>query len=60
MEVMYVQVNDVMKALGVSQAKAYLIIRELNDELKAKGYITICGKVSKQYFAEKFYGASFQ
>lgn len=28
----------------------------LNEELKAKGYRTICGKVPTKYFEEKFYG----
>ena len=59
MEVMYMQVKEVMQALGVSQAKAYTIIKELNAELKAKGYITLNGKISKKYFAEKFYGARY-
>ena len=59
MEVMYMQVKEVMQALGVSQAKAYTIIKELNTELKAKGYITLNGRISKKYFAEKFYGARY-
>lgn len=28
----------------------------LNDELKAKGYMTISGRVSRKFFEEKFYG----
>lgn len=35
---------------------AYKIIRGLNEELKEKGYRTICGKVPTKYFEEKFYG----
>lgn len=34
----------------------YKIIRGLNEELRAKGYRTICGKVPTKYFEEKFYG----
>jgi hypothetical protein len=49
-------VEDVMKALDVSQSFAYKMIRQLNAELKQKGYITIAGKVSTKYFNEKFYG----
>ena len=30
-------VRDVMAVLGVSESKAYGIIRQMNDELKAKG-----------------------
>jgi len=49
-------VRDVMAALEVSESKAYNIIKRLNGELAAKGYITIPGKVSKAYFEEKLYG----
>lgn len=49
-------VKDVMAALEVSESKAYGIIKQLNSELSAKGYITIPGKVSKAYFEEKLYG----
>ena len=49
-------VRDVMAALEVSESKAYGIIKQLNSELSAKGYITIPGKVSKAYFEEKVYG----
>ncbi|MFI3171711.1 MAG: DNA-binding protein [Eubacteriales bacterium] len=57
MGIVFIGVEEVMEALGVSKSKGYEIIKTLNNELKAKGFITICGKVSKQYFAEKFYGA---
>lgn len=49
-------VKDVMAALEVSESKAYHVIRQLNEELAAKGYITIPGRVSKAYFEEKLYG----
>ncbi len=52
-EKMYYDVHDVMEAMGVSESKAYGIIKQLNVELKAKGYIVIPGKVSKAYFMEK-------
>lgn len=53
---MYYTANDVMGMLGVSKATAYTIIRELNDELRNKGYLTLQGKVPKVYFQEKWYG----
>lgn len=52
----YVEKQEVMEALGVAETKAFRIIRELNDQLKEKGYITIPGKVSRKYFEEKYYG----
>lgn len=48
--------GDVMEILGVSDGKAYGIIRQLNKELEAKGFHTITGRVSRQYFEESFYG----
>lgn len=51
-----VTAKDVMEALEVSESKAYSIIKQLNQELAAKGYITIPGKVSRAYFEEKCYG----
>lgn len=48
--------DEVSNMLDVSLGQAYKIIRKLNDELKARGYIVIAGKVSKQFFNEKYYG----
>ncbi len=48
--------DEVKEALGVSKSKAYEVIRQLNLELEAKGFITFTGKVSKQYFYERVYG----
>lgn len=49
-------VHDVMEALEVSESKAYGIIKQLNKELEAKGYIVVRGKISRVYFEEKLYG----
>ena len=43
--------------LNVSKPYAYKLIRKLNEELKAKGFITIAGRVNRQYFYERLYGA---
>ena len=53
---MYVTAEEAAEMLGVSTGYAYKIIRGLNEELKEKGYRTICGKVPTKYFEEKFYG----
>lgn len=53
---MYVTAEEAAEMLGVSTGYAYKIIRGLNEELKVKGYRTICGKVPTKYFKEKFYG----
>lgn len=49
----YATAKEVAEALGVSEGKAYGIIRELNAQLKAAGYITVQGKVNRRYFEEK-------
>ena len=41
---------------GVSESMAYRIIRQLNKELKEKGYITVAGRVSRKYYQERTYG----
>jgi sugar-specific transcriptional regulator TrmB len=51
----YYTVKDVQKILGISSSKAYQVMRQLNNELKTKGYIVIAGKVPKKYFGEKYY-----
>lgn len=28
----------------------------MNDELNAKGYLTVAGRVSRKYYEERFYG----
>lgn len=53
--VAYYTVKDVMQILGCKETKAQDIIRQLNDEMEAKGYMRYPkGKVSKKYFNERF------
>lgn len=49
----FMRVDDVAQELGVSKSYAYKIVKKLNDELKAKGYLTVAGRISKKYFIEK-------
>ena len=46
----------VAQELSVSKPYAYKLIKRLNDELKEKGFITISGRVNRQYFNERLYG----
>jgi predicted transcriptional regulator len=57
MENKFIRVDEVAKELDVSKPYAYKLIRQLNEELKAKGFITIAGRVNRQYFNERLYGA---
>lgn len=52
----FVTAEEVAEELRVSKPYAYKLIREMNAELKRKGFLTISGKVSRQYFSERIYG----
>lgn len=52
-----ISVDEVAEALSISTSHAYKIVRLLNKDLEAKGFITVAGRVSRRYFEEKFYGA---
>ena len=57
---MFITAERVAKDFGVSRAKAYNMVRQLNEELKEQGYLTVPGRVSKQYYLERTYGLSPQ
>lgn len=52
----FMDVYEVSEMLGVSKSSAYKVMKSLNNELNSKGFKTLAGKVSRQYFNEKFYG----
>lgn len=54
---MYYTAQEIAHMLGISTGKAYQLIREMNSQLRSKGYLTIPGKISTEYFREKWYGA---
>ena len=63
----FMRVEEVAEVLEVSTSFAYKVIRQLNDELKAKGYITIAGRINREYSisqstisAERWNGAQRQ
>ena len=51
----YIDAAEISETLGVSLTKSYAIIRELNEELNNKGFITVRGKTSRAYFNEHWY-----
>lgn len=56
---LYLTAPEVADTLRISVAFAYKIMRELNAELKQKGYIVVSGRVNRQYFLERTcYGAT--
>jgi hypothetical protein len=54
-EVPVLFVEDVMRIMGIGQAKAYQLMRQINKELEAEGFLTISGRVSAARFREKVY-----
>ena len=51
---LFVTAEIVAKDLGVSKPFAYKLVRQMNDELNAKGYLTVAGRVSRKYYEERF------
>lgn len=56
MENKFIRVDEVAQELSVSKPYAYKLIKKLNDELREKGFITIAGRINRQYFYERLYG----
>lgn len=52
----FLNAEEVAENLGISKPYAYKVVRQLNEELESKGFITISGRVSAKYFEETFYG----
>ena len=53
---LFVRAEEVARELGISKPYAYKLVREMNEELKKKGFLTIAGRVSRRYVGEKIYG----
>jgi sugar-specific transcriptional regulator TrmB len=53
MDAIMMTASEVAKTMGVSKAYAYKVIQKLNQELQAKGYITVAGKVNRKYLMRK-------
>lgn len=55
----FMTVAEVAEELGVSRSYAYKIMRTLNEELQEKGYLTVSGRVNRDYFMNRVcYGAA--
>lgn len=55
MAIQFLNANEVAEDLDVSRSTAYRVIKRLNNELNGRGFLTVAGKVSKKYFAERVY-----
>lgn len=50
----FMRVEEVAAELGVSKSYAYKIVQKLNAEMKGLGFLTISGRVNRQFFMQKF------
>ena len=51
----FLSAQDVASELECSKSKAYTIIKQLNEELTEKGFVTLHGKINAKYFYERTY-----
>ena len=55
----FMDMNEVKEVLGISQAGAYRIIKRMNEEMEAAGFLTVRGLVNRKFFQDKLYINSF-
>lgn len=48
--------QDVKELLSVSDSKAYGLIRTMNEELQAQGFLTVRGRIPVAYMEKRFFG----
>lgn len=53
---LFVTAEEVANDFEISRAKAYNMIRQMNEELEQQGYLTVAGRVSRKYYLERIYG----
>ena len=51
----FIRADEVAKELGISRSYAYKLIRQLNQELKERGFLTIAGRINRDYLKERLY-----
>lgn len=49
----FMDADEVAHVLGCSRTTAYRIIKQLNEQLRKDGKITLAGKVSRRYFEQR-------
>lgn len=48
--------DEVAQELNCSKSHAYKLVKAMNKELSARGYITMAGRIPKAFWAKKMYG----
>ena len=54
----YLRAQDVAEYMEISVPMAYKVIRRLNEELIAQGYLVVAGRINRAYFEKKLYGGN--
>lgn len=54
----FIRAEEVAEVMEISVPYAYKIIRKLNQELSDKGFITVTGRVNREYFNERIYNSA--
>ena len=54
-EPLFIKASEIGEIMEISPAYAYRIVKQLKDELSAKGYIVVQGRTNRQYFYERIY-----
>ena len=55
-ESVFLTALEAAQLLHISTSHAYKVIHRLNQELKAQGYLTIAGRISRDYLMERTVG----
>ena len=45
---LFVTAGEIAEELGISKPFAYKLVRQMNEELEAKGFLTIAGRVKRR------------
>jgi Mn-dependent DtxR family transcriptional regulator len=57
---LFIKAEEIAAEMGVSKPYAYKLVRRLNAELEKAGFITVSGRVSREYYREKIYAGTTQ
>ncbi len=49
-----IKVDEVAKICNIKTQKAYIVMAQINKEMKEKGYLVIKGRVNKEYLLKRF------
>lgn len=57
-EKLYYTAVEIAQMIGVGRTTAYGIVKQMNEELKSRGFLAVRGKVPKEFFDAKYFGGT--